>query len=213
MDRILDFLLNLAWTLPAVMIALSFHEYAHGLVAYKLGDSTAKLLGRLTVNPFRHIDPVGMIAMAILHFGWAKPVPVDPRNFRRPRRDMAIVAAAGPVMNVLLCAVCIFIFYVIKRYAASNRFFDAMAQFFAITAMLSAGFAVFNLIPLPPLDGSRILMLVLPQKANMFLVRNARYTQLLLLVLIYTRILSVPLSIARDWIISNIETAVRWIVL
>ena len=89
-------------TIPAVLLALTFHEAAHGFVAYKLGDTTARDCGRLTLNPFRHIDPLGLLCMVLLRFGWAKPVPVDPRRFRHPRRDMALVAVAGPLINVLL---------------------------------------------------------------------------------------------------------------
>ena len=213
MDTIVDFLLELAWTLPAVLIALTFHEYAHGLVAYKLGDDTAKCLGRLTINPLKHIDPLGLLCMALLRFGWAKPVPVDPRNFKNPRTGMALVAVAGPVMNVLLSAFCILIYYILRFFAPQSAFIDALAQFLAVTAMLSAGFAVFNLLPLPPLDGSRVLMLLLPQKWNFFLVKNQRYIQLILILLLYTGVLSGPLGMARNWIISGIETAVRWILL
>ncbi len=211
MNSIADFLLELAWTLPAVLLALSFHEYAHGLVAYKLGDDTAKCLGRLTVNPLKHIDPLGLVCMVFLRFGWAKPVPVDPRNFKNPRVGMALVAIAGPVMNVLISALFIILYYILRIFAPQSAFVDALAQFSALTAMLSAGFAVFNLIPLPPLDGSRVLMLLLPQKWNFFLVKNQRYIQLILIFLLYTGFLSEPLGIARNWIISGIETMVQWI--
>ena len=211
MNSILEFLRELAVTIPAVLLALTFHEYAHGLVAYKLGDTTAKDAGRLTINPLKHIDPIGLVMMAILHFGWAKPVPINPYKFKNPRTGMALVAAAGPVMNVLLGAVLIFIYYILRMFAPQGAFIDALAQFMAITAMLSIGFAVFNLIPLPPLDGSRVLSLVLPRKWNFFLMKNQRYIHLILIVLLYTNILTVPLGMARNWIISGIETAVQWI--
>ena len=149
-------------TIPAVLLALTFHEAAHGFVAYKLGDTTARDCGRLTLNPFRHIDLLGLVCMVFLRFGWAKPVPVDARRFRHPRRDMALVAAAGPVMNVVLSFAGVLLYYILAIYFPESAFANAMGTFFVILAALSAGFAVFNLIPLPPLDGSRILNVFLP---------------------------------------------------
>ncbi len=200
-------------TVPAVLLALTFHEVAHGFVAYKLGDTTARDNGRLTLNPFRHIDPLGLLCMVLLRFGWAKPVPVDPRRFRHPRRDMALVAVAGPLMNVILSFICILLYYVLALSFPGNQFANAMGDFFVILAVLSAGFAVFNLIPLPPLDGSRVVSMLLPPKWVYYFVRNERYIQLVLILLLITGVLSTPLAMVRGYLLHGIESIVRWMVL
>ena len=200
-------------TIPAVLLALTFHEAAHGFVAYRLGDTTARDCGRLTLNPFRHLDLLGLVCMVVLRFGWAKPVPVDPRRFRHPRRDMALVAAAGPLMNVILSFFCILFYYLLALYFPESAFANAMGEFFVVLAVLSVGFAVFNLIPLPPLDGSRILSVFLPPKWNYMLVRYERYIQLALILLLWTGVLSAPLSVARGYVLNGIEDLVRWMVL
>ncbi len=200
-------------TIPAVLLALTFHEAAHGFVAYKLGDTTARDCGRLTLNPFRHIDLLGLVCMVFLRFGWAKPVPVDARRFRHPRRDMALVAAAGPVMNVVLSFAGVLLYYILAIYFPESAFANAMGTFFVILAALSAGFAVFNLIPLPPLDGSRILNVFLPSKWAYYLLRYERQIQFILILLLITGVLSTPLSVARGYLLNEIESVVRWIIL
>jgi len=197
----------------AVIIALTFHELMHGVVAYKLGDPTAKNAGRLTLNPLRHLDPIGLICMVLFRFGWAKPVPVDMRNFKHPRRDMALVAAAGPLTNLLLGFICVFFYYVIMLYADRVVFLRAMATFLMVLGNLSVGFAVFNFLPIPPLDGSRVAGLFLPPKWYWWLMRYERYIQIGLLVLLYLGVLTVPLNWARSWVMTGIEKIVRWILL
>ena len=200
-------------TLCAVILALSVHELCHGLAAYKLGDPTAKNAGRLTLNPLAHLDPLGFICMVLFRFGWAKPVPVDMRYFRHPRRDMALVAAAGPLSNLLFGLLSLFGYYLTLLYAPKLAFFSALATFLATLTILNVGFAVFNLLPVPPLDGSRIAGLFLPQRWYWQLMRYERYIQVAVMILLYLGVLSRPLSIARQWVLGGMEALVRWILL
>jgi len=197
----------------AVMLALTVHELMHGMVAYKLGDPTAKNAGRLTINPLAHIDPLGLICMVLFRFGWARPVPVNMRWFKRPRRDMALVAAAGPVSNLLFGTVCVFIYYLLVLHAPQTALIDAVLSFTATLATLNVGFAVFNLLPLPPLDGSRILALVVPNRWYWQRIRYERYIQLAVMVLLYLGVLTTPLAYARSACMGVIEGFVRWILL
>lgn len=179
--------------IPAILISLTVHEYSHGYTAYKLGDPTAKSLGRLSLNPLRHIDPLGALSMIFFRVGWAKPVPINTRYFRKPRRDMALTAAAGPISNFLLSFICLF-FYLLLA-SIYNSLLDTsvlsgfglgclyyLAYFFSICHMLNLSFGLFNLIPLTPLDGSRILYLFLPKKIYLWLVNHERQIYLFVLL-------------------------------
>jgi Zn-dependent protease len=174
--------LRLIIALPSVLLALSFHEYAHAKVADKLGDHTARYLGRLTINPAKHFDPFGAICLWICGFGWAKPVPVRMMNFKRPKRDMAFTAIAGPVTNLLLAFIGTFIFVVVTRIVplqfSEKNFADWMCYILYYTIFffctLNISLAIFNLIPLPPFDGSRILTAFLPDKYYMPILRHER---------------------------------------
>ncbi len=200
-------------TIPAVLIALTFHEYCHGYIAYLLGDPTAKQSGRLTLNPLKHIDPIGLICMIVARFGWAKPVPVNMYYFKKPKRDMALVAFAGPLSNLLLGFVCVIIYYAIRLYAPDYAIISAFAQFTATLAVLNVGFAVFNMIPLPPLDGSRILGLIVPNHIYYKVMHYEQYIQLAFMLLLFTGILSTPLNYARMFVMNGIESVVQWIML
>lgn len=168
MDTIIYYVL----TALAVIITLSIHEYCHGYVAYKLGDSTAKSLGRLTLNPIRHLDPLGALCMLFFHFGWAKPVPINPRYFKNPKRDFAITAIAGPVSNLIVALFSAFVyvasFKLLSGIQYQSTFTLSLAQnalsFLYIFHIVNIGLAIFNLIPVPPLDGSRLLNVILPQR-------------------------------------------------
>ncbi len=156
----------------ASLIVLTVHEYAHAFAADRLGDPTAKNMGRLTLNPLKHIDPLGALCMVFFHIGWAKPVPINARNLRYPKRDFALTAAAGPLANLLCAFFAAPLCLLISRLLTSMPFPTAYAATFAGYAFLflllfyqiSLGLAIFNLIPVPPLDGSRILHLILPQR-------------------------------------------------
>ena len=154
----------------AALVALTIHEYAHGYVAYRLGDYTAKSMGRLSLNPIKHLDPFGALCMVFFHFGWAKPVPIDPRNFKNPRRGFAITALAGPLTNLVVGFFTAF-FYLLgistlkyTSVAYLNALQTDLILFLFYFFLINVGLGVFNLIPIPPFDGSRILNVVLPRK-------------------------------------------------
>jgi len=168
----------------AVLFTISIHEYAHGQMADWLGDDTARRSGRLTLNPIRHIDPMGALCMLFLRFGWAKPVPINPGRFKNRKRDTILVSLAGPISNLGLATLLIL---ASKLYFPSNLYaIDTML--FLIYVNLGLGF--FNLLPLPPLDGSKILMSILPTKIEFWMYRNQRYLYIFLLIAIMTRAIS-----------------------
>lgn len=199
-----DVMRNLDWSVLTSMlmsvvpalVCITLHELSHGYVAYKLGDNTAKNMGRLTLNPIKHIDIVGLIMMVAFKFGWAKPVPVDMRNFKHPKRDMAITALAGPVSNVLICCVVLFIYGIVflPCTLSGSKFWGDVLDMVYLTAYLSMALAVFNIIPVPPLDGSKVLFSLMSDEAYLKLMRYERYGMLLLLVLIATDVLADPLQ-------------------
>ena len=173
MPYILDFLLELVIISPIVLFALAFHECAHGFIAYKLGDRTAYYMGRLTLNPIKHLDPIGAVCMLIAHFGWAKPVPIDITNFKNPKRDLALSALAGPVTNLILGFIGCFFYalvYNLLPYHIENAILSVLASilltFVYYFGWLNISLALFNFLPIPPLDGSKILYAFLPPKAN-----------------------------------------------
>ena len=168
----------------AIFICLTVHETCHGLAAYRLGDPTAKMMHRLSLNPLRHIDWFGLAMMFIAGFGWAKPVPVNPLYFRRPKQGMAITALAGPVSNFLLAALMIGISKMIYLWAPYSFGWDMVFTFCLYTvAPLSVGLGLFNLLPFPPLDGSKVAAVLLPDRIYVQLMRYERYGILLLLLL------------------------------
>ena len=185
-------------TVSSAVLCITFHETCHGLMAYVLGDDTAKRAGRLSLNPLKHIDIFGLIMLAVAHFGWAKPVPINMRRFRNPKLGMAVSALAGPLGNVLLCAVCMVLYGICRFYNYQYSELYYVELFLSYTIILSAGLAVFNLFPVPPLDGSKILFAVLPSRWYMKLMRYERYGMVVLMVLLLTGILDTPLSFMRD---------------
>ncbi len=191
------------------LLCITVHETCHGLAAYALGDDTAKRQKRLSLNPIRHIDPLGLIMMAVAGFGWAKPVVVDPRRFRAPKLGMAMTALAGPVSNILLMLVAavIRIPVLLMTLKSSTSMWGYLLMFIERTLVLSAGLAVFNLFPIPPLDGSKVLFAVLPDRAYGTLMRYERFGMILLAVLLFSNVLDVPLMYMRD-ILLDIADAV-----
>ncbi len=204
---------GLLLSLPIIILALSVHETAHGWLANRLGDPTAKNMGRLTLNPLKHLDPIGFICMLLFGFGFAKPVPVESRYFKKPRRDMALTAAAGPISNILLG----FIFAVLLRIltlvigyipitAFNNEFVVYLLSFSNLLLQLGVrmniSLAVFNLIPVPPLDGSKILYIFLPPKWYYKALQYERYIYFALLLLLFAGVLTPVISFLTDAIIS-----------
>lgn len=197
-----DIIVSLLLTLPMIALALSAHESAHGYVAYKCGDSTAYLAGRLTLNPLKHLDPLGFLFMLIFGYGWAKPVPINPRNFRNPKNGMALSAAAGPGANLILGVICAVItgvleaLYVYLNYISAKVFLiDCVYWLWNMLyfgALINFVFMLFNLIPVPPFDGSRIALVVLPQKFYFKVMRYERQIMigLLITMLVLSRLFS-----------------------
>ncbi len=184
-------LIQLLVSVPAVLLCLSVHEACHGYMAYALGDPTAKHAGRLTLDPIRHLDPIGTICLLFFHVGWAKPVPVNPGNFKHPRRDIALVSLAGPVSNFLLALVALFLYYPLRL--AESSIVMTIALMLYMVAVISIGLGVFNLIPVPPLDGSKILLSFLPRKYEWKFAQYQQYIQFGLLILLVLGVLNTPI--------------------
>lgn len=184
----------------AVLLCLILHETCHGIAAFFLGDPTAKRNHRLSLNPLRHIDWIGLAAMVLTGVGWAKPVPVNPSYFKHPKRGMAITALAGPVSNLLLALWLLLgarLMY--TRALTTGDINETLFEFMVSTALLSIGLGVFNLIPIPPLDGSKVLAVLLPDRAYSWLMRYERFGMLLLLAVISVGIGSNALDSAIRW--------------
>ena len=178
--------ISILLTVPAVMLALTVHETAHGYIAYKLGDPTARNLGRLTLNPLKHLDLVGTLAMLIAGYGWAKPVPINTRYFKNPRKGMALTALAGPVSNLILAFVGLILYVTVDRLAfyaqISSIYIYVLEVFLYNFIYLNTVLAVFNLIPIPPFDGSRIFYVFLPEKAYFAIMKYEQYIMIAVIV-------------------------------
>lgn len=197
--------------LVTIFVILPIHEWAHGFVAYKLGDNTAKDSGRLTLNPLKHIDPLGVSALLLFKFGWARPVPVDPRNFKRPKLGMALTALAGPLSNLIVALIFMMISFAVfwfREPFISWMGEEVCGQFIGIMflfADVNVGLAVFNLLPLPPLDGSKIFAALLPDKFLSKYYQYEHYITLAVFVLLFTGALAGPVAFLRKVIIKALE--------
>ena len=194
---------NFSWQAIAARVLvlffiLPFHECAHAFVAYKLGDSMARNQGRMTLNPLKHLDWYGALLLLVCGFGWANPVPINARNFKNPKYGMAISALAGPVANLVLSFLMLALCRVMMLIPiASEAMFTVLQALYAVfwqIAWISITLAVFNLLPVPPLDGSRIVLLFLPERVYFHLMRYERYIFLAVMALVLTGVLDTPIS-------------------
>lgn len=208
-----DKLIELLFVIPCVLFALTVHEVSHGYMAYRLGDPTARNMGRLTLNPLKHLDPLGTLCMILFHFGWARPVPINTRYFKHSRRDTALTAAAGPISNFILAFLGLLVrsilYAVFVRFPAQSQFAFHL-QYAALTLfsyfhILNLSLGLFNLIPVPPLDGSRIFLVFLPAKYYFGVMKYERYIQLGLMVLLYFGVLTRPLSFLVSAVSNGME--------
>lgn len=198
----LDFgtLRDAAVQLLAVLFCLTVHETCHGLAALALGDPTAKRQHRLSLNPLRHIDWFGLLMMLVAGFGWARPVPVNPNYFKKPRQGMALTALAGPSSNLLLALLLLIPARLIYTYAHYSVFNQTALDFLTSTAALSIGLGLFNLIPIPPLDGSKVLAVLLPERAYRWLMRYERFGIFALWLLVALGVGGRYMSLAIRWV-------------
>ena len=188
-------LITFLYTLPALVLSLSIHEYAHAWVAYKLGDISQKIRGRLTLNPLAHIDPIGFIAIMLIGVGWGKPVTVDDRNFKDSRKGMMLTALAGPASNLLLAILVTIILKLLMVFGVLNTMVNSNVGGIILNMLLyviqfNIVFGIFNLIPLPPLDGSKVLAYFLPQRARGFMYTLERYSFIIIMIIYFTNLTS-----------------------
>ncbi|MCM1544903.1 MAG: site-2 protease family protein [Ruminococcus sp.] len=197
----IELLVNLCARLFVMFCVLPIHEYAHALVAYKLGDQTARLSGRLTINPLAHIDPFGALLILIAGFGYAKPVPVNPRNFKNQKGGMALTALAGPLSNLIMAFIFMVGYCAVFKFLhpVSGTFPAALMLFLSYCSQINISLAVFNLIPVPPLDGSRIIRLVIPDRTYYKIAQYERYLVYGVLLLVLIGVLDTPIAIASNF--------------
>ena len=205
-------LISVLLSLPVIVLSLCLHETAHGWVAYKLGDPTARNLGRLTLNPLKHLDPMGFLFMLLFGIGWAKPVPINTRNFKNPRVGMALSGIAGPISNLLLgllgmilSVVTMVICYLAGIDPDTNVWITVLLLFLDVLAFMNVALAVFNLIPVPPFDGSRFAYVFLPTKWYFKVMQYERFTGIAIMIIIFilSRIGLNPISIVVYFILNN----------
>lgn len=194
-----------ALRVAAIFLCLTIHESCHGLAALALGDPTAKSMHRLSLNPLRHIDLLGLVMMFVAGFGWAKPVPVDPRYFKKPKQGMAITALAGPASNFVLAYLSAIVYsalYGVALVRGETTALSLALEFFAVLVTLNIGLGIFNLIPFPPLDGSKVVAMFLSDRHYIQWMRLERYGMIILMAVLWFGVLDSFLLAARSWVLN-----------
>lgn len=202
-------LIQFIYTLPALLLSLSVHEYAHAWMAYKLGDISQKIRGRLTMDPTKHIDPFGFICIALLGVGWGRPVMVDDRNFKDRAKGTMLTSLAGPVANILLALLLTLVLKVLiivgaVDLVATSKMVEILVSMLLLTIQFNVIFGIFNMIPLPPLDGSKVLFYFLPSKLKPIMYTLERYSFIIIVVLFMTDLSSVIIQPAYNLVLNLI---------
>lgn len=216
--RLINNILNLNWytivaRIAIILLVLPLHEFAHGWMAKRCGDNTAEESGRLTLNPISHIDPVGTVLLILCGFGWAKPVPINPARMRNPRRSVIWVSLAGPVSNLIAALAGMIFVQIVLPFVNAYQNEVLLAVLYLLKAFVSVniGLALFNLIPIPPLDGSKVLMCLLPYKGGLWMQQHQQILSIILWVLVLTPVLSIPLSWLSGKIYNLLVLLTNWI--
>lgn len=206
-DDIGGFLMDLIAGLPGIVIAMVIHEYSHARVAYALGDYTPRMQGRLTLNPAAHVDPIGLLMLFLVHFGWAKPVQINPMNFSNPRRDDILVSLAGPASNLIVSFVALIILVLLAKMDFPLS--EGLLVVFNLIIIYNINFAIFNMLPIPPLDGSHILRNLLPYELARAYESLERYSFIFLIIIIATPILHYVFVPLQKFIFGIFQSAVN----
>ncbi len=201
-NTIISSLQMIIYYAPILLISITVHEFAHAFIAHKLGDNTAYLAGRVSLNPLRHLDPVGTVCMLIFGFGWGKAVPVSVLNFKKPQRDSALVALAGPLSNIIMACIWALIFGIVSIFISYNNYFYQLL-FYAV--YLNCVLCVFNLLPITPLDGSRVLSLILPKRAYFKLIKYEKWFFIVLVILLFANLLDPIISFLAGGMFSGLN--------